>query len=245
MTPITTGGDIFSGKEPTFWAPTMLLLTFEGIDGSGKSTQARLLDEYLQEHGYETLLVREPGGTELSEQIRSILLELTINVHPMAELLLFSAARSQLVAERIRPALEAGRIVICDRFYDSTTAYQGAGRGVSQQLSREWLQSFHHRVTDGLVPDRTYLVELDPDTARARRDSEGTEDDRMEAENRDFYHRVAAAYDALAEDHPDRIQRLDGHRSIDALHDAIRADVGALLSKDSGTPHASTGSSGP
>jgi dTMP kinase len=220
----------------------MLLLTFEGIDGSGKSTQARLLDEYLQEHGHDTLLVREPGGTELSEQIRSLLLEPDLNVHPMAELLLFSAARTQLVAERIRPALEAGQIVICDRFYDSTTAYQGAGRGVADPV---WLQSFHRRVTDGLVPDRTYLVELDPETARARRADGEAKGDRMEAENDDFYHRVAAAYDTLADDHPRRIHRLDGHRSIDALHAAIRADVEALLDAESGTPHVGSGSSDP
>ncbi len=223
----------------------MLLLTFEGIDGSGKSTQARLLDEYLRENGHETLLVREPGGTKLSEQIRTALLQSDLNVHPMAELLLFSAARAQLVAERIRPALEAGRIVICDRFYDSTTAYQGAGRSVSRQLSEEWLQSFHRRVTDGLVPDRTYLVELDPETARVRRTEDGTEGDRMEAENEDFYHRVAAAYDRLADEHPNRIRRLDGHRSIDTLHATIRADVEALLREEPGTPFAGTGSSDP
>jgi dTMP kinase len=220
----------------------MLLLTFEGIDGSGKSTQAQLLNEYLQENGYETLLVREPGGTELSEQIRSILLEPVLNVHPMAELLLFSAARTQLVAERIRPALDAGRIVICDRFYDSTTAYQGAGRDVADPA---WLDSFHHRVTDGLVPDRTYLVELDPETARGRRSDDETKGDRMEAEDDDFYHRVAAAYDTLADEHPRRIQRLDGRRSIDALHATIRADVEALLGAQSGTPHVGSGSSDP
>ena len=220
----------------------MLLLTFEGIDGSGKSTQARLLNEYLRENGYETLLVREPGGTELSERIRSVLLEPDVNVHPMAELLLFSAARTQLVAERVRPALDNGKIVICDRFYDSTTAYQGAGRGVADP---SWLQSFHRRVTDGLVPDRTYLVELAPDTARVRRDEDEADGDRMEAEDQNFYHRVAAAYDALADEHPDRIQRLDGHRSIEALHATIRADVEALLGGDSGTAHARTGSSSP
>ena len=220
----------------------MLLLTFEGIDGSGKSTQARLLDKYLRKNGHETLLVREPGGTELSERIRSILLEPDVNVRPMAELLLFSAARTQLAAERVRPALGDGKIVICDRFYDSTTAYQGAGRGVADP---SWLQSFHRRVTDGLVPDRTYLVELAPDTARVRRDEDEADGDRMEAEDQDFYHRVAAAYDALADEHSDRIQRLDGHRSIEALHATIRADVEALLGEDSGTAHARTGSSGP
>lgn len=221
----------------------MLLITFEGIDGSGKSTQARLLDEALQSDGYETLLVREPGGTELSERIRSVLLEPDTNVHPLAELLLFSAARTQLVAERIRPALEAGRIVICDRFYDSTTAYQGAGRGVAQQLSGEWLQSFHQRVTEGLVPDRTFFVDVDPETARARRADGGVGGDRMEAEDLEFYEQVARAYTALAEEHPERIRRLDGSQSIEALHATIRADVLALLQEKRGTPIAGTGSS--
>jgi dTMP kinase len=218
----------------------MLLLTFEGIDGSGKSTQARRLAAFLREQGHDPLLVREPGGTELSEKIRAALLEPDVNVHPMAELLLFSAARTQLVTERIQPALEAGRIVICDRFYDSTTAYQGAGRGVADPA---WLQSFHRRVTDGLVPDRTYLVALDPETAQERRDADGAPNDRMEAEAEAFYHRVAAAYDTLAHEHPQRIRRLDGQRSIGALHATIRADVDALLSAQTGTPSASTGSS--
>jgi len=220
----------------------MLLLTFEGIDGSGKSTQAQLLTEHLREQGRETLLVREPGGTELSEEIRTLLLGPNSNVHPMAELLLFSAARTQLVRERIRPALEAGRIVICDRFYDSTTAYQGAGRKVADP---SWLQSFHRRVTDGLVPDRTFLVDLDPEAAQSRRDDSTGEGDRMEAEDQTFHHRVAEAYDALAAEQPDRFRRLDGTRSIDALHATIRADVEALLDDQTGTPQASTGSSDP
>jgi dTMP kinase len=204
----------------------MVLLTFEGIDGSGKSTQARLLDEYLQEQGHKTLLVREPGGTTFSERVRDILLDSSLNVQPFAELLLFSAARAQLVTEQIRPALEAGRIVICDRFYDSTTAYQGAGRGVTDP---DWLAAFHERVTGHLVPDRTFLVEVDPETARARRTAEEDDPDRMEAAGSDFYERVGAGYERLAEQHPDRIQRLDGTRTIDALHRTIRAEVEAML----------------
>ena len=204
----------------------MVLLTFEGIDGSGKSTQARLLDEYLQEHGHETLLVREPGGTAFSERVRSILLDPSLNVQPFAELLLFSAARAQLVADQIRPALEAGRIVICDRFYDSTTAYQGAGRGVADP---DWLTSFHERVTGHLVPDRTFLVEVDPETARDRRTAEEDDPDRMEAAGADFYERVVAGYETLAEQHSDRIRRLDGTRTIEDLHRTIREDVAALL----------------
>lgn len=217
----------------------MLLITFEGIDGSGKSTQARRLDQYLRDSGFETVMVREPGGTDLSEQIRSVLLQPDCYVHPMAELLLFSAARAQLVAERIRPALDEGRIVICDRFYDSTTAYQGAGRDVAEA---EWLQALHRRVTDGLTPDRTYLVEVDPDTARARRDEEAPAADRMEAAGPDFYERVVRAYDALADAHPNRFVRLDGRRPIDALHEQVRADVASLLDAR-GTPISNTGSS--
>jgi dTMP kinase len=220
----------------------MLLLTFEGIDGSGKSTQARRLDEYLQEEGYETLLVREPGGTAFSERVRSLLLDPSLNVRAFPELLLFSAARAQLVDERIRPALAEGKIVICDRFYDSTTAYQGAGRGAAEP---EWLQSFHRRVTDDLVPDRTYLVEVDLDTARARREAGGEGEDRMEASGVNFYTRVIKAYAELAEEHPERIHRLDGRQSIEALHESIRADVEALLDDESGTPVSGTGSSGP
>ena len=218
----------------------MLLITFEGIDGSGKSTQAQRLNERLQAAGQDTLLVREPGGTPLSERVRSLLLEPDLNVRPTAELLLFSAARAQLVAERIRPALEAGRIVICDRFYDSTTAYQGAGRGVAEP---EWLQNFHRRVTDGLTPDRTYLVEVDPDTAAARRAEAAEAGDRMEAAGADFYNRVTRAYATLAEEHADRFVRLDGHQSIEALHEAVWADVAELMGARRGTPPSRTGSS--
>ena len=218
----------------------MFLITFEGIDGSGKSTQARRLDSRLQDEGYDTLRVREPGGTELSERVRSMLLDSSLNVQPFAELLLFSAARAQLVAERIRPALAEGRIVICDRFYDSTTAYQGAGRGVAEP---DWLQDFHRRVTGDLVPDRTYLVELDPKTARARRATDSAEDDRMEAAGEAFYARVTRAYTELADAHPDRFVRLDGRRSIEALHKEIWADMVTLLDGESGTPYSGTGSS--
>ncbi len=218
----------------------MLLVTFEGIDGSGKSTQARRLDERLQREGADTLLVREPGGTALSEDVRRILLRRESDVDPMAELLLFSAARAQLVAERVRPALDAGRIVLCDRFYDSTTAYQGAGRGVADP---EWLQRLHHRVTGGLVPDRTYLVELDPAEAQQRRSASGLPDDRMEAAPNGFYERVHRAYIALAEAEPDRFVRLDGSQPIEALHAQIWTDITQLLDRHRGTPFSSDGSS--
>lgn len=204
-----------------------MLITFEGIDGSGKSTQARRLVDRLTEAGHGVLLVREPGGTDVSERIRALLLDAELHVEPFAELLLFSAARAQLVAERIRPALERGDVVICDRFYDSTTAYQGAGRAIAQEA---WLRDFHGRVTGGLVPDRTYLVRLDPAEALARRTRrEPGAKDRMEAAGAAFYERVVRAYDRLAEQEPGRIVCLDGRESVEHLHEAIWADLAPSL----------------
>ena len=211
-----------------------MLITFEGIDGSGKSTQAERLVKRLEQEGRRTLLVREPGGTALSEEVRTLLLDDALHIEPMAELLLFSAARSQLVAERMRPALERGRIVVCDRFYDSTTAYQGGGRG----LDVAWLRAFSQRVTGGLVPDRTYLVWLDPAEAAARRAARSQQADvrdRMEAAGIAFYEKVAAAYRLLAEEEP-RFHLLDGARPIEALHEEIWTDVRRLLGPEAGTP---------
>ena len=203
-----------------------MLITFEGIDGSGKSTQAQRLDARLRAAGHGVLFVREPGGTDLSERVRALLLDPDLGVAPFAELLLFSAARAQLVAERIRPALAAGRLVLCDRFYDSTTAYQGGGRAVADP---GWLHAFNERVTGGLVPHRTYLIEVDPHEATARRTAAGTGDDRMEAAGLAFQHRVAEAYRRLADAEPDRILRLDGTLPVDALHARIWTDVQHLL----------------
>ncbi|MFQ5570053.1 MAG: dTMP kinase [Rhodothermales bacterium] len=203
-----------------------MLLTFEGIDGSGKSTQARLLVERLRAEGASPLLVREPGGTDLSEHVRSLLLDPALPVEPFAELLLFSAARAQLVAERLRPALREGRVVVCDRFYDSTTAYQGGGRELEDM---DWLREFNRHVTQGLVPDRTYLLDIDPATALARRAVRHAEvaaqDDRMEAAGLAFYQRVASAYRRLAREEPGRILSLDGTDAVETIHARIWDDV--------------------
>lgn len=198
-----------------------MFITFEGIDGSGKSTQAQRLLERLEEEGRNVHLFREPGGTELSEQVRKMLLDPTLDIRPLPELLLFSAARAQLVERAIRPALAAGAVVICDRFYDSTTAYQGAGRSVAEV---EWVKGFNLTVTGGLVPDRTYYIALDPDLALSRRDGRSAVRDRMEQGDAAFFRRVTAAYDALAADESRRILRLDGRRSVDELHEEIWAD---------------------
>lgn len=209
----------------------MCLVTFEGIDGSGKSTQAMRLYGYLKEQGYSPLLVRDPGGTELSEQVRRLVLDTESTVEPMAELMLFCAARAQLVAEKIRPALEAGHIVVCDRFYDSTTAYQGGARGVAPL---DWLETLHQRVTDGLVPDRTYWVDLDPRQAAERR-STGTVADRMESAGMAFQEQVATAYAHLADRYPQRIVRLDGRQSVQALQARVQDDVRSVLPIAHGT----------
>ena len=181
-----------------------MLITFEGIDGSGKSTQARRLETALHDEGYSPLLLREPGGTPVSEEIRELLLDADQEITPLAELLLFSAARAQLVERRIRPALKQNKPVICDRFYDSTTAYQSGGRGVAEL---GWIEDLHRRVTGSLVPDRTYYIEVSLAEARRRqnreRDGDGTPADRMESSESPFYERVIETYRELADREPD------------------------------------------
>lgn len=219
-----------------------MLITFEGIDGSGKSTQARLLVERLEEEGYHALMVREPGGTDLSEGVRRLLLDPSLRIDPMAELLLFSAARAQLVSERIRPALAEGQIVVCDRFYDSTTAYQGAGRGIAET---GWLHTFNQRVTAGIVPDRTYYIAVPLAVAQARRTERLRQpdhtDDRMEDAGDAFYLRVIDAYTRLAEAEPARIRHLDGEQAVERLHHSIWADLEDRLVEQHGTPVSARG----
>ncbi len=201
-----------------------MLLSFEGLDGSGKTTQIDRLAARLDAAGRTVVRVREPGGTALSERIRALLLDPEHHVVPRAELLLFSAARAQLCEEVIRPALAAGAVVLCDRFYDSTTAYQGGGRGVAPE---PWLEAFHDVVTGGLVPARTYYLRLAPEAAAARRGHRA--EDRMERSGLAFYARVAAAYDALAARHPERIVPLDASAPPDAIAAALWADLAPHL----------------
>ncbi|MDX1532180.1 MAG: dTMP kinase [Rhodothermales bacterium] len=206
-----------------------MFITFEGIDGSGKTTHARLLVEHLRSEGLKPLLVREPGGTALSERVRALLLDPEADVTPRAELLLFSAARAQLVEEAIRPALAEGRPVVCDRFYDSTTAYQGGGRQIAPT---GWLEAFHRFVTARLEPDRTFLVDVPPEVAARRRDADDR--DRIEAAGTAFFERVRAAYLHLAERDPERVRVLDGTRTIEALHGEILRDLTRLRSRPRG-----------
>ena len=198
-----------------------MFISFEGLDGSGKSTQAQRLAARLRSDGYTVVEVREPGGTGVAEAIRHLLLDATREITPRAELLLFSAARADLTERVIRPALDHGHIVVADRFYDSTTAYQGAGRGIADP---EWLGAFHAYVTGGLSPDVTYLLRLSPEDAAVRARERG-DADRMEAAGDAFYGRVARAYARLASLHPERVVVVEGARDREEVEREIARDI--------------------
>jgi len=205
-----------------------MLITFEGIDGCGKSSQAKLLADRLSDQGIETILVREPGGTQLSEQVREILLNMkhTTPISDSAELLLFAASRAQLINEVIEPALKRNAVVICDRFSDSTIAYQGYGRG----LPLAYIRTVNDLATGGLVPEITFMIDVPLELAIRRR--KGMGDDRMESESRLFFSHVVQGYMALAQKHPDRIHVIDGTDSMEDIHHTISRLVEYELGND-------------
>ena len=181
------------------------LVTIEGLDGAGKTTLAAGLVSALAARGVEAVLLREPGGVELSERVRALVKDPALRVGGPAEALLYAAARAQLVEERVRPLLGEGSWVLLDRFVDSSLAYQGAARGLGVDRVRE-LNRF---ATGGLIPDRTLLLALDPAAGRARLAGRGEEPDRLEAEDAAFFARVATAYEDLAREEPERIRVID------------------------------------
>ncbi len=200
-----------------------MFVTLEGIDRSGKTTQAALLKDAL---GPETLLLREPGGTQAGERIRDLLKDPAIDLDPRAELLLFCGARAELCARVIRPALEEGRDVVCDRFVDSTVAYQGAARGLGITV----VESLNEVAIAGCLPQVTVLLRIDPGRAEERgqqRLAAGAADgaDRFEGEGLEFQVRVAAAYDELAARHPERIAVVDAEGSMDEVHERVMEAV--------------------
>jgi dTMP kinase len=198
-----------------------MFLTLEGIDFSGKSTQAKMLVDALSRERAVCFL-REPGGTPISERIRSILLDKkNLDLTDRAELLLFSASRAQLVAGVIRPALANGEIVICDRYYDSTTAYQGAGRG----LPMDAVRAINTFATGGLAPDLTLFIDIPVDEIERRRAAAGKGFDRMEAAGREFFGRVRDGYIALAAAEPHRFVRIDGTAAPEAVHECVMTAV--------------------
>jgi len=194
------------------------LITIEGIDGAGKTTLAQGLEGELGSRGIEARLLREPGGVRAAERIRDLVKDPALHIGGAAEALLYAAARAQLVEEAVRPLLEDGTWVLLDRFVDSSLAYQGAGRGLGVDAVRV-VNEFAIR---GLEPDRTLLLRLDPELARARARARGEPVDRLEREEQDFFARIAAGYDQLAGEEPERIRVLDAARTApDLLADAL------------------------
>jgi dTMP kinase len=189
-----------------------VFITLEGIDRSGKTTQAALLAEEL---GPDAVLLREPGHTDAGERIRTLLKDASVELSATAELLLFEAARAELVSRVIAPALGEGRNVVCDRYIDSTVAYQGVGRGLGVDL----VERLNEVAVGDCVPELTILLRVDPDVAAARH---GSADDRFEAEGIEFQRRVAAAYDELAARHPHRIRVVEAGSEPEEVFSQVR-----------------------
>ena len=193
-----------------------MFISLEGIDGSGKTTQAKLLATAL---GDAVVLVREPGGTETGERIRGLLKDPALELEPLAELLLFCAARAELVSRVIGPARDAGRDVVCDRFSDSSVAYQGVARG----LGAERVEEVCDLATGGVWPDVTILLRIDPDAAAARIGRRRA--DRFEGEGIELQRLVAEGYDEVSRRHPERIRVVDAGGDREAVHAAVLAEV--------------------
>jgi dTMP kinase len=205
-------------------------ITFEGLDGCGKSTQLEKLAGVLRAEGHDVLTTREPGGTEIGEKVRAVLLNSgTANLSPMAELALMFGSRAQLIAEVILPALDAGKFVLCDRYTDSSEAYQGGGR----QLGSAAVLDLHRVICRGLQPDLTVLMDSDPAASveRARRRNTSRhglsrgDENRFEQENRAFFDRVHNAYLEIARREPQRVLILDARRHMEVVHREIVAAV--------------------
>lgn len=212
--------DVGSGPRPRG-----LFVSFEGIDGAGKSSHVDWLADRWRSLGREVIVTREPGGTALGEQLRELVLHQPMHEH--TELLLVAAARSEHLQSLIRPALARGCVVICDRYADSTFAYQGYGRG----LSLEWIAALEREVVDGSRPDRTYLFDLPADVA-ARRRAAARAADRFETEDVDFFERVRTGYRTRELADPARFVRLDGTAGLEAIRQVLAADLEALLKTD-------------
>ena len=199
-------------------------ITFEGIDGSGKSTQLRLLGNFLSANGCDLLLTREPGGTTLGLRLRAALLDAMEEVDPLTELLVFAADRAQHVRRKLRPALEAGQVVISDRYADATVAYQGAGRGFSPELISQIVQL----ATDGLKPDLTLLFDLSIEESTGRtarrtgKNSGKLSRDRLDIENADFHSRVRDAYLQIALKEPNRVKLIDTSGPVEKTQQRVK-----------------------
>lgn len=210
-----------------------LFITFEGIEGSGKSTQVTLLADHLAAQGRAVMVTREPGGTRIGDQIRKILLDPANKaLDATSELLLYAASRAQHLKEVIHPACDAGKIILCDRFSDATLAYQGYGRG----LDREMIRTLDRMVTGEMRPDLTLLLDIDPEAglvrARGRNFRSGLEGEaRFENEELAFHTRVRQGYRALAQEEPDRIRVVDASRPPDQVQRTMREIVDDVMQR--------------
>ena len=201
-----------------------IFITFEGGEGAGKSTQCALLAEHFTAQGREVIMLREPGSTAIGEKIRGILLDIeNSEMNPIAELLLYEAARAQMVAEVVKPALEQGKVVICDRFFDSTVAYQGYGR----ELGAEMVTTLNEIACQGIVPDRTILMERNIADGLTSAKQKGS--DRIEAESLEFHQKVRDAFETLADEMPDRIRRVTMHEEPTETFALILDQIADLL----------------
>ncbi len=197
-------------------------ITFEGVEGSGKSTQLKLLAQRLEDAGAPVRLLREPGGTAVGEAIRAVLLDPEhFGLDARAELLLYEASRAQLVAEVIEPALDAGEVVLCDRFFDSTTAYQGHARG----LPLGEVEQLNRTATGGLAPDLTVVIDVDPGHALERARSESGTPDRLELEEAAFHERVREGFLVVAREEPQRVVVVSGEGTPDEVFERVLAAV--------------------
>ncbi len=199
-----------------------LFITFEGADGSGKTTQVNKIKTFLEEKGYEVVLTREPGALELGQKIRNILLHSTEVIADRCEIFLFVADRAQHVETFIKPAIEAGKIVLCDRHTDSTIAYQGYGRGQDVEL----LKNLNNIAVNGLKPDLTLLFDVSTEVAQER---VGSEKDRMESIGIEFHKKVRNGYLELYKQEPDRIKLINANNSIDNVYEDTKQVIIQLL----------------
>lgn len=202
-----------------------LFITLEGGDGSGKTTQADLIDAWLVNHHRTVVRTREPGGTPFGNEVREIVLHSRGDISPRAEALLYAADRAHHISTKVRPALERGEVVIQDRYLDSSVAYQGAGR----VLDATEIRNLSLWAAEGLLPDLTILLDLDADSARSRLDVSRTRYDRLEAEKAEFHERVRQAYLGLAAAEPDRFLVVDATRTPTEIFDTIAARIEPLL----------------
>lgn len=213
-----------------------LFISFEGNDGSGKTTQIKLLSRWFSERGREVLEHREPGGTPIGERIRALLLDNSSNgMEAITEMLLYAASRAQLVQTVVRPAIARGAVIICDRFVDSSYAYQGFGR----ELGLEKVRSANKASIDGIMPDITFFLDLDADTSMSRRNASGVEADRLENEEMTFHRRVYYGYLQLCSEDKERIKRIQvmdeaSQRSPDSVFAEILVHMQELLGKFEG-----------